>query len=291
MKRVFAILLCCVLVGYVVYTLVHVPAGTRPHESNNDVLPKSPSLGNPQDTAMNVRIDLGNWTQKTLNDVIRSAPHQQANAGERIATISEKFLGTPYEANTLTGDAETPEQFTINLAGLDCFTYLDYVEAARNTDSYDAFVSSVLSIRYKDGLADFQNRNHFFSDWSEYNQVRDMTREIGGDAAVSVEKQLNQKEDGTLFLEGIPIVVRTITYIPTTAITDTILEKLQTGDYIGIYTDIDGLDVTHTGILIKKDNAPYLRHASSREGIQRVLDDPLLEYLKNKPGITVYRPY
>ena len=239
-----------------------------------------------------VQTNLGSWTEETFLSVLPEVVHR-FDVGEQIDVISEKFLGTPYEANTLVGDIETPEEFTVHLAGLDCFTYLDYVEAARLSDSYDTFLTVLQLTRYRYGVVEFGYRNHFFSDWVEYNRshVSDVTKEVGGDAAVAVEKQLNQKKDGGVFLEGIPIVTRTITHIPTAAVTDEVVGRLRTGDYIGIYTDIDGLDVTHTGIFIRNDSGTYLRHASSREGAKKVIDDDFLTYLKNTPGITVYRPY
>jgi len=66
--------------------------------------------------------------------------------------------------------------------------------------------------------------------------------------------------------------------------------KLSTGDYVGIYTELPGLDVTHTGIIIKKNGRTYLRHASSRNVNDRVVDEDLLEYMQNKPGLVVFRP-
>ena len=290
--RITIVLLSCItvgMVGYMVYASVHSVAKV----GQGDTFPESPHLAKQKEMIRSMHIDFGErgWTQEALDSVIQSTA-RLPNISERIDVISGLFLSTPYEGNTLIGDTETPEQFTINLAGMDCFTYLDYVEAARQGGSYDRFLWSLLSTRYKNGLADFQQRNHFFSDWTEYNRVRDVTQEVSDGTAISVEKNLNQKEDGGVFLEGIPTVRRTITYIPTAAITDEMLQRLRTGDYIGIYTDIDGLDVTHTGILIKHpDGTSHLRHASSRKETQRVLDEPLLEYLKEKPGIVVYRPY
>ena len=293
--RITIVLLSCIavcLVGYTVYLFVRsITAEIQSSKAISDTFPESPHVAKQKEAIMNARIDLGSWTQEALDTLIQSAAHLP-DTGEQIDILSGVFIGTPYKGNTLTGDAETSEQFTINLAGLDCFTYLDYVEAARQGGPYDKFLWSLLDVRYKNGLADFQQRNHFFSDWTEYNQVHDVTQEVGGSAAISVEKHLNQKEDGSVFLEGIPVISRTITYIPTITTTDEVLQRLRTGDYIGIYTDIDGLDVTHTGILIKHPNGtPHLRHASSRKETQRVLDEPLLEYLKTKPGIVVYRPY
>ena len=283
------------LAGYAAYSFFFPSTRFEVSLDENIVRSSPPDV---VDTAVTMRVgtplytNLGKWTRQGLTDLVQSS-QGKTDVGEQIDFISEKFLDTPYEANTLVGTAAIPEKLTVHLAGLDCFTYIDYVEAARHSDSYTAFIETLEDIRYKQGAAAFQNRNHFFSDWVEYNSayIRDVTKGVGGGAAVSVEKHLNQKKDGGVFLEGVPTVTRIITYIPTDTLTDTVIDNLRTGDYIGIYTDIDGLDVTHTGILIKRDGAVYLRHASSREAAQRVLDDDLLDYLKNKPGIVVYRPY
>ena len=237
--------------------------------------------------------NFGDWDEEQLVAMMLLFDDSLA-VGNRIDFISERFLGTPYEGNTLVGSADVPEKLTVHLSGLDCFTYLDYVEAARQSDSYNAFLDSLRDVRYKDGVVAYQHRKHFFSDWVAHDgeRVRDVTQEVGRDVAVSVEKYLNQKKDGGVFLDGIPVVTRTVTHIPTDAITEEVVGNLRTGDYIGVYTDIDGLDVTHTGILIKyPDGTPHFRHASSRKDVQRVLDDPLLEYLDGKPGIVVYRAY
>ncbi|MHC4725403.1 MAG: N-acetylmuramoyl-L-alanine amidase-like domain-containing protein, partial [Planctomycetota bacterium] len=82
---------------------------------------------------------------------------------------------------------------------------------------------------------------------------------------------------------------RKITYIPSESIDNDILKKMNTGDYAGIYTNLDGLDVSHTGIIIKKKDKVYLRHASSKDMYRKVVDEDLIEYFKNKPGILVYR--
>ena len=65
------------------------------------------------------------------------------------------------------------------------------------------------------------------------------------------------------------------------------ISKLKDGDYIGIYTKIQGLDVTHTGIIVFKDGFVYLRHASSKK--MKVIDSLLLEYISSKDGVVVYR--
>ena len=88
---------------------------------------------------------------------------------------------------------------------------------------------------------------------------------MAGGSAVGVEKSLNLKEDGSTFLPGIAVVKRELYYIPSSEVNDEVIARLRTGDYVGMYADIDGLDVTHTGIIIKKDDGIYLRHASSKK--------------------------
>jgi len=234
-------------------------------------------------------IKLGKWNQQTLEELMKKKPD---NREEQINFLSEQFLDTPYLAHTLTGDINTPEIFTVNLEGMDCFTYIDYVEALRLSSSLDDFESSVKDIRYQDGNVTFVSRNHFFSDWLTQNRdsVRDVTYEIGSNKTIAVEKNLNLKSDGSNFLPGIPIVNRKIYYIPTSEIDDDLLKKLHTGDYVGIYTDIEGLDVTHTGIIIKKDNGVYLRHASSKKKNYKVVDEDLKQYIQNTPGLVIFRP-
>ena len=100
-------------------------------------------------------------------------------------------------------------------------------------------------------------------------------------------KELNRKTDGSLWLPGLATVKREISHIPSQKISPQILRAIKTGDYIGIYSDRDGLDVSHTGIAVRKNGGVYLRHASLVH--KKVLDEELATYMKNKPGLLVYR--
>lgn len=234
-------------------------------------------------------LKLGKWNQNKLQKIITNKPE---STPEQIDFFSQQFLGTPYEANTLTGNINSAEIFTINLEAMDCFTYIDYVEALRLSEALKDFDSNIKKVRYNNGKVSFQNRNHFFSDWPLRNKdnVIDITRDIGGNNSVAVDKSLNLKGDGSTFLPGIPVVQRQIYYIPSAAIDNELISKLHSGDYIGMYTDIDGLDVTHTGIVIKNADGVFLRHASSKKSNYKVVDEDLAEYVKNVPGVVIYRP-
>lgn len=180
----------------------------------------------------------------------------------------------------------------MDLGGVDCFTLLDYVESLRRSILFSEAFAHLKQIRYKDGKVSYRTRNHFFSDWKHQGSpwIEDVTARLGKGRTLTVVKRLNQKDDGSLWLPGIPITNREIEYLPTGKIDQETIDALRTGDYVGIYSDHPGLDVSHTGIVIKTGERTFLRHASSRRDSRRVIDSDLSEYLQGTAGIIVYRP-
>lgn len=154
--------------------------------------------------------------------------------GRTVDLISREFLGTPYLANRLIGSQNTPEQLVIDFRGLDCFTYIDYVEALSTARSEAEFVQRLVDIRYVDGNIAFPQRKHFFTDWAQRPKkvAEDITAQLSPHA-VSLVKNLNQKADGSSYLPGLPNVQRSVTYIPSDNVDDKVLAQLRTGDYIG----------------------------------------------------------
>ncbi len=237
-----------------------------------------------------MNIITGKWSEEELDRIIRESS-KIGDVGFRIALLSNEFLGTDYREHTLIGDLSTPEVFVLDLGGVDCFTFIDYVEAMRISASFSEFMANLQKIRYREGRITFEDRNHFFTDWRESNVllVEDVTAEIGRSASVKVRKILNVKEDGKYWVAGIRPVQREIEYIPSGALLEKkVLDGLRTGDYAGIYSDVSGLDVSHVGIVIKDKENIYLRHASSRH--KRVVDENLRNYISGKPGLIILRP-
>lgn len=235
--------------------------------------------------------NLGKWTTAVLDNIMREAA-AITNTGERIDYISRQFLNTPYKESSLTGSISIPEVLTINLEGMDCMTFIEYVEAMRLSGSYAEFTENLRKVRYRNGEVTYESRRHFFTDWIGYtpHTVEDVTTIIGGIKSVKVRKMLNLNSDGTYILPGICITEREISCIPVDAIDSTVIERLKTGDYAGIYSDKEGLDVTHTGIIIKNNNDVYLRHASSRRDTYKITDEELINYLTVKDGLIILRP-
>lgn len=243
-----------------------------------------------QASAALVRIDPD--TAQRIDSALRiqkSSPN--ADDGTRIAEVSAQFLGVPYQAQTLIGSAMTPEQLVVDLRSVDCFTYLDYVEALRKSSSYAGFVQSLVRTRYSNNQVDFFHRRHFFTDWAATQPANafDVTGQLS-EHSLSVTKDLNRKADGTPYLAQLGVTRRQITYIPSRYVDQALLAQLRTGDYIGIYTPDQGLDVTHAGIFVATPLGPMLRNASLRVANMKVVDSPFLAYIKSVPGIIVLRP-
>jgi hypothetical protein len=237
------------------------------------------------------KILLGKFSEETLDHLL----HQAAEIkyiGKRIDFLSGQFLGIDYKQSTMIGGMNKTEIFVLNLKEVDCFTFIDYVEAMRLSNSFSEFKENLKKVRYKSRAISFENRNHFFTDWRDFNPdfVSDVTEKIGGEKTIKIQKIINEKENGTYFLGGIKPVQREIHYIPSDTINLSVLDKFRTGDYIGIYSHMKGLDVSHAGIIIKDRDNIYLRHASSREEYRKVIDQDFNAYISEKPGIIVLRP-
>jgi hypothetical protein len=257
---------------------------------------KSTSLSEqPDETTAEEQALIANMSEATSRKLdallaIRAA-YSDRSTGQLIEALSHEFIGVPYRGDMLKGTATTPEQLVIDFDGLDCFTYLDYVDAVRKATTKTDYISHLVETRYVNGKVNFSHRRHFFTDWAYRPQVlaNDVTTSISGHA-VTVTKQLNRKTDGNSYLPGLPIVERDVVYIPSEFIDDYVVNQLRTGDFIGIYAKADGLDVTHIGYFIETSNGPMLRNASSKKANMKVVDSPFLAYVRDTPGIVVLRP-
>ncbi|OHX14658.1 hypothetical protein BI347_14925 [Chromobacterium sphagni] len=233
-------------------------------------------------------IDFHNINEQKLIKLFQE--NKNSSPGQRIKTFSSLFLGNAYASNRLIGSNHANEKLVVDFGKLDCFTYLDYVESLRRSDSVHNFFENVIRTRYAKGEVSYLSRKHFFSDWVSGNQrnIKDVTRSVSRQA-MTEQKELNRKKDGSPYIIGLEAKRRDISYIPANKIDADTLDMLRDGDYIGIYTKTPGLDVTHTGIFIRKKDGPVFRNASSLSRNMKVVDSPFLEYVRKQPGIVVYR--
>ena len=233
--------------------------------------------------------------------------------GNEIIEIGKSFLGTEYAANTLELNPDN-EQLVVNFTGLDCVTFVEncltFSRCLKlDETSYNEFKAELTKIRYRNGSIDgYPSRLHYFCDWIYDNQqkgiVKNITRDLGGveyvktiDFMSSHAKSYKQLADKTN-LQGIKEVEESINsrthyYIPKKNIQD-IYDSLQNGDIIATTTKIEGLDVTHTGYVLKGDDGgTFFLHASLKYKKVIISDNYLADYIgedSKKTGIMVARP-
>ena len=153
-------------------------------------------------------VKLGSWNETTIVHIISSA-QQAGHSGDVIVALSDHFKDSPYAENTLSGGPNNPEEFVLNLSEFDCFTFLDVVEALRRSSDYNGFTDNLKDVRYFDGTVTYEKRRHFFSDWvSSGAQVEDVTLTVGKSKVLAINKRLNLKADGSLWLPGIDVASR-----------------------------------------------------------------------------------
>ncbi|MEM8764487.1 MAG: N-acetylmuramoyl-L-alanine amidase-like domain-containing protein [Bacteroidota bacterium] len=230
--------------------------------------------------------------------------------GDSLIFIGKTFLGTPYVEKTL--EVGKTEQLVINLSGLDCTTFVENVLAfgklvKNESYAFEDFTQSLQTIRYRDGVLNgYPSRLHYFTDWIRNNAqkglVKDITNELGGEI---VSKPINfmgthrnlypflssdENHEAILEVEA-GLAKEELCILQQKQIAEK-EHLIQSGDIIALATSINGLDVTHTGLAIKKDGRIHLLHASSA-GEVTVTEQPLVDYLKkikNNTGIIVARP-
>ncbi len=230
-----------------------------------------------------------------------------------IVKVGTYFKETPYKAATLEINPDD-EKLVINLREMDCTTFAENVLAISLTikngnSTFEKFVAELQNIRYRDGEIDgYTSRNHYFSDWIFENDrmgiVKSVSKEIAGTPYRKTINFMSTHPESYLQLKNHPemqkiiaerereISMRKTYYVPKEKIGD-FESKLEEGDIVGITSRVDGLDISHVGILVRKDGRIHLIHASTTAEKVVVSDNSLEEYLlksKSVTGIMVARP-
>jgi len=213
---------------------------------------------------------------------VQDAPDLSA----RLDRLSARFLGRPYLAFTLIGDATTPEQPVARLDGFDCVTYAESVLALARSRTQADFWPALRALRYDDGRLDWEARNHFMNRWIERNRRDGRVRPVLPEAVVATG------EVRTLdLLPGYPAQRWPVAYVPVSAL-EALAEVAEMGDVVAFVSRKPNLDTFHVGLLVPPDGAAPLRvrHAGRRAG--RVVEQPLHEFIADNdvPGLLLARP-
>ncbi len=230
--------------------------------------------------------------------------------GELTLYMGGTFLGTPYVAHTLEGNAT--EKLVCRFDALDCTTLVDVSVAlaiARKKQlTYEEFLGLMTKLRYSNGTIDgYASRQHYFLTWASENckrgLMKDLSKDLGG---IPYKKSIDFMSTHASLYAGITsetvldqikkneqaLRTQSFFYIPKTAVA-AMESRLKNGDIIGITSTIPGLDCNHQGIISMRQNRAYLLHASTTAHEVIVSEQPLSEYLasvKRHSGIIVLRP-
>ena len=235
--------------------------------------------------------------------------------GERVGRFGRSMEGIPYVAGTLEGPG--PEACRVTTEGLDCVTFMELaLNLARTTRAADErepapedVIDAVTFTRYRAGRLDgYLSRLHYTSEWIADNIAKgvleDVTPSLGGVRFPLSVGYMSSHPEAYPALRANPALADSMrhierrinatrrTHIPRDRVA-AIERRLQTGDLVAISTSIQGLDYSHTGLIVRDGNGARLLHASSKAG-RVLLDDRIGAYMIQAPrsslGITVLRP-
>ena len=227
------------------------------------------------------------------------------SVGELILKVGNDFKGTPYIGKTL--DLTIDENLVMNLRELDCTTFVENCLAIARTiksgkPTFENFTSELEKIRYRNGkLNGYVSRLHYFGEWitnnAEKGIVEDMSAKIGGTKCPVALNFMSNHPESYPQLMANPALIKEIGqiekqvsakqffFIPKEKIANS-ENKILDGDIVALVTKIPGMDVSHVGILFKKDGRVYLLHAPLSGGKVETTRVPLADYLKNSKNTT-----
>lgn len=230
-----------------------------------------------------------------------------ASAAELVAASGRHFLGRPYASRTLEKpDSLGREQLVINLEAFDCTTLAENCLALARTmispeRSYERYCRELEYIRYRDGSMDgYPSRLHYFCEWVRNNGERGVVFDPGLEGGDRLNKEIHfmsSHPDAYEALSRDTSLVKEIRqqekvlsrvthpwYPLETA--DLWIPGLEEGDIVGITTAIDGLLVSHVGIIIREKEQVRLLHASMAAGKVVISEESLERYLEGSKGAT-----
>ena len=250
-----------------------------------------------------------------INDLLRKGAQSGLKPPNQIvAFYANEMMGRPYVAHTLEGDNE---MLTINIHQLDCTTFVETLYAlTRSTlnsrTSWRDYAANLEDLRYRNGeMTDYSSRLHYISEWIVNNRSRGNLIEVTSDIPtadhiVNNIDFMTKHKDSYQALKNDSAMVEKIRnyevgyrkhrmpYVKKQWLGNKkVKEALKPGDFIALVTKIEGLDISHLGIIHKDDKGEvYLLDASMTGEKVMLENEPLADYLrhsKNNLGIRVFR--
>jgi len=260
-----------------------------------------------------MRFHCANDTIKINNLLADGLKSGLTKANDLVCFYAHKLEGTPYVAHTLEGESE---KLTINIDELDCTTFVETLYALTKTTlegrySWRDYAQQLENLRYRRGkMGDYSTRLHYMSDWiidnSNRGNIVDVTSDIG---CVRYKiKTINYMSthrdsypslaDDAIFdkIRNFEIGYRNhrFPYIKKEQLNSKEVKKvIKRGDFVGLVTRINGLDISHLGIVeLDEKGNPVLLDASSigkKVQLEPVDMKTQLRKSKNNEGVRFFR--
>lgn len=230
---------------------------------------------------------------------------------ELISEIGLSFLGTPYVVASLENGLD--EKMVINLRELDCTTFVENCLALARTvklgkTDFESFVAELERIRYRDGIRNkYPSRLHYFSEWIHNNHKKcfiSETPNLNGEKSDKTVNYMSTHPAQYPVLKEHPELIPSIAeqekelttagfmFFPKENLPN-LYKFLHHGDIIALTSSIEGVDINHVGIAIKKSDGFYLLHAPLSGKKVLISDGQLSDFLKpasKNNGIMIARP-
>lgn len=247
---------------------------------------------------------IGNSREK-IEFILQCFPKMYGNLNyeKQIVPLTEFFLQTPYMYSL----SPVPDsKILVDVESVDCVTFVENIlsvfYALAHEKSFDTYINYLMRIRYYNGdFGTINNRIHYFSEALHEMQRTGMGKDALEGIGYPYHKKINYMTANSAKYsvddwERIHLIEQWMSRVPQNYLQkeniDEYLKIAHSGDVIGFTTTVSGLDVSHCGIAIVKDDGVYLAHASSKFG-KVILHQKLKDYLNERTsltGILVTRP-
>lgn len=214
--------------------------------------------------------------------------------GARATAASAPLLGIRYRLDPL-GEGRGPDPDPrLRLDAFDCVTLIETALALGAGRDEDQVRRALDDLRYGTTV-ELADRNHeVLSQWIPRNVakgwIRPISRQLAGASAVEVATVYDHARWSKLARRGrrlagvpdlrLPLGRFTVEVVPPQALA-AIEPRLPDGAVVWVIREerLDQLTrVTHGGLVVVKNGRRWVRHASSRPGVMRVVEEPLADF-------------
>jgi N-acetylmuramoyl-L-alanine amidase-like len=224
--------------------------------------------------------------------------------GVVVEAVGRYFLGAPYTAHTLESPGD--ECLVVNLREFDCTTFMENALVLarcvkKRKETFEEYRGELTFVRYRHGvLKGYPSRLHYLTDWVWDNAVKkvllDMGKMLGGERSrktidfMTTHTASYRQLSDSAFVKSIAAVEREMTRrgfyaVPANRIRR-ILHRLQSGDIIGTVTTMEGMDVSHTGVVAVDGGVPRFLHAPLSGGKVVLAEGSVADYVEGRAGVT-----